>query len=138
MKYLNVKADPGEFEKLMKFVFETLAGSEQQNRRLVNDIRLVCEEIFLNIASYAYSGDGDVTVGCEKHGGKICIVTIDSGVPFNLLEADDPDIGAEIEERDEGGLGVFIVKNIMDNIEYKREDGKNILTMYKNTDGIGA
>ena len=99
-------------------------------------IDLAIDEIFTNIASYAYkSGTGDATVQLDfDEDSRIFSITfIDSGIPYNPLEKPDPDITLPAEEREIGGLGIFLVKKVMDRMEYKRENGLNILTLYKKT-----
>lgn len=97
-------------------------------------IDLAIDEIFTNIASYAYkSGTGDATVQLDFDEGSrtVSITFIDSGIEYNPLEKPDPDVTLSAEEREIGGLGIFLVKKVMDGIKYKRENGLNILTIYK-------
>ncbi len=97
-------------------------------------IRLSVEEAVENVVRYAYEGGmGWMEVGTEldPEGVMLTIVLRDAGVPFNPLEKADPDITASLEERQIGGLGIFLCKQLMDHIEYKYEDGCNVLTMKK-------
>ena len=92
------------------------------------------EEVFVNVANYAYSGGGgDVTleINFDEAKREVTFRLIDRGIPFNPLEKPDPDIGLSVEERPVGGLGIFIVKKTMDTVGYAYEDVKNILTMMK-------
>ena len=92
------------------------------------------EEVFVNVARYAYEdGDGEVTlgIGFDKENRTITFRMEDGGVQFNPLSKPDPDITLSAEEREIGGLGIFITKKTMDTVEYAYEDGKNILTMTK-------
>ena len=92
------------------------------------------EEVFVNIAHYAYKdGDGDVEfgIGFDKEKRIVTFRMIDEGVPFDPLNKQDPDITLPAEEREIGGLGIFITKKTMDSVEYVYENGKNILTMIK-------
>ncbi|WP_029231660.1 ATP-binding protein [Butyrivibrio sp. VCB2006] len=96
-------------------------------------INVAVEEIYINIASYAY-GDktGNAEIIFDKvEEGTVSITFIDSGVPYDPLAKDDPDITLSAEERGIGGLGIFMVKKSMDDVQYKYEDGKNILTLIK-------
>ena len=96
-----------------------------------NNINIAAEEIFVNIAKYAYTGStGNVTVKIDID-SEIVIEFNDSGVKYNPLEKDDPAIDAPIEEREVGGLGIFMVKKLMDTVEYKYENGNNIFIMKK-------
>lgn len=94
---------------------------------------IAVEEIFANICHYAYPGEvGKVTVEVKMEDGKRLVLTFsDSGVRYNPLEKPDPDITLGAQEREIGGLGIYMVKNIMDEVSYRYEDGKNILTMVK-------
>lgn len=97
-------------------------------------IRLSVEEVVENVVNYAYEGGmGWLEAGTEldESGVVLTIVIKDAGVPFNPLEKEDPDITASAEERQIGGLGIFLCKQLMDGIVYRYEDGCNILTMTK-------
>lgn len=101
-------------------------------------IRLSIEETVENVVRYAYQdGVGWMEVGTELDPeGVVLIVTLkDAGKPFNPLEKEDPDINAAIEDRQIGGLGIFLCKQLMDEINYKYEDGCNVLTMFKKISG---
>ncbi|MDD7641552.1 MAG: ATP-binding protein [bacterium] len=95
------------------------------------------EEIFVNIAHYAYGGNpGEAVIDLDViPNPKSCrVVFRDKGVPYNPLEKADPDITLSAEERNIGGLGIYMVKQSMDKVEYRYEDGYNILTIEKNID----
>lgn len=97
-------------------------------------IRLSVEEAVENVVNYAYEGGmGWLEVGTEldASGVILTIMIKDAGVRFNPLDKDDPDITASAEERQIGGLGIFLCKQMMDGISYRYEDGCNILTMTK-------
>ncbi|MCR4645321.1 MAG: ATP-binding protein [Oscillospiraceae bacterium] len=97
-------------------------------------IGLAVEEIFVNIASYAYApetGEATVQVGLTPDGSAVCITFIDQGVPYDPLAKEDPDVSLPLEKRPVGGLGILLVKNIMDDVRYEHTDGKNILTIVK-------
>lgn len=117
--------------EILKFI-ETLTNDF--TAKLSYDITLVCEEILVNIASYAYpDGDGQLTVSWEndEDSRKLKIDFEDSGIPFNPLDRADPDLNLPIAERQIGGLGIMIVRRMMDDVQYKNTDGKNILTVVK-------
>ena len=97
-------------------------------------ICVAVEEIFVNIASYAYgegSGEALLSFGFDENERLMTLVIADEGTPFNPLERDEPDITLSAEERNIGGLGIFITKKTMDTVSYKNENGRNILTMTK-------
>ena len=88
--------------------------------------------MFTNIARYAYGENtGKAELKVEASDGVLSITLSDSGIPYNPLEKDDPDTTLSAEEREVGGYGIFIVKKVMDEINYEYKDGKNILTMKK-------
>ena len=99
-----------------------------------NQIALVAEEVFVNIASYAYpSGTGTacVRVNTDAEPGAVSFTFIDRGVPFDPLRRSDPDLTLPAEEREIGGLGIFLTKEIMDDVRYAYRDGQNMLTLIK-------
>ncbi|MBO4501524.1 MAG: ATP-binding protein, partial [Clostridia bacterium] len=95
---------------------------------------LAVEEIFVNIAHYAYAPDvGKATVRTEVSGDPVTvsITFIDRGVPYDPLKKADPDVTLSAEERDIGGLGIFLTKKVMDDISYEYKNGQNVLTLKK-------
>ena len=97
-------------------------------------IDVAVEEIFVNIASYAYTpGTGSATILFEEEKDPHCakITFIDRGVPYDPLKKADPDVTLSAEERGIGGLGIFMVKKTMDDISYVYKDEQNILTIRK-------
>ncbi len=91
------------------------------------------EEIFVNIASYAYpSGEGNADISISLSDDRIlCIRFSDNGIPFDPLSKEDPDVTLSAEERKIGGLGIYMVKKMMDKVEYEYKEKCNILTLYK-------
>ena len=97
-------------------------------------ICVAVEEIFVNIASYAYgegTGEASLAFGFDEKERLMTLVVSDEGVPFNPLKREEPDITLSAAEREIGGLGIFITKKTMDTVDYRFENGKNILTMTK-------
>ena len=96
-------------------------------------IDLAVEEIFVNIANYAYSPeDGMAIIEVElTEDPRVIITFIDNGKPFDPLAKDDPDITKTAEDRQVGGLGIFMVKKSMDDVSYEYKDGQNILRIEK-------
>ena len=95
-------------------------------------IDVAVEELFVNIASYAYGeGSGRVRIRVEAFGDHAVITLTDSGVAYDPLAKEDPDTALAAEQRPIGGLGIFMAKKMMDEIRYERKDGCNILTMIK-------
>ena len=95
-------------------------------------IDLAVEEIYINIVSYAYpDSEGNAEIILSENNNELFITFIDEGVPYDPLAKPDPDTTLSASERQIGGLGIFLVKKIMDSVTYKYEDGKNILTISK-------
>ena len=99
-------------------------------------INIAMDEIITNIASYAYAGtgeDGSMTVrfAYDPAADTVEITFTDRGKPFDPLSTADPDVNAPAEERQIGGLGIFLVKKTMDGVDYRREEGQNVLTIRK-------
>jgi anti-sigma regulatory factor (Ser/Thr protein kinase) len=106
-----------------------IAPSEQ------NKILLACEEIFVNIVNYAYLDSqtiGEISVCLIITNEQIVIKFIDNGKPFNPLEKSDPDISVPLTEREVGGLGIYMLKKLMDEVLYEFNEGQNVLTIIKN------
>ena len=133
---MTSKTFPAKTDALMDvlgFVEQTLeeCGCSMKNQTA---ICVAIEEVFVNVANYAYGeGSGDVTldIGFHEVSRDVTFRLTDQGVPFDPLQKPDPDITLSIEQRQIGGLGIFIVKKTMDTVRYAYEDGKNILTMIK-------
>ena len=100
------------------------------NEELANKLDMCAEEIFANIVFYAYpEKSGMLEAVLTKSDENITFEFIDEGIEYNPLEKPDPNIDLPPEERPLGGLGVYMVKNMADEVFYKRENGKNILTL---------
>lgn len=131
MDEVRILAVPENLEAVTGFIGARLEGCPMKT---IMQVRLAVEEIFINIANYAYSPEtGNVTIRCSVEEGldRVIIDFLDEGVPYNPLARDDPDIALSAEERQIGGLGIFMVKRLVDDIEYAYKDGKNILTIRK-------
>jgi serine/threonine-protein kinase RsbW len=130
MKSITVPSRLECLDEVIAFI-ETELNEAGCAAKILAQIDIAVEEIFVNIAHYAYEGDGLATVACGIQGGKITVTFTDGGVPYNPLEKEDPDTSSGAGDRKIGGLGIFIVKKSMDNMTYRYEDGKNILTIEK-------
>lgn len=132
----KVPAQISYFAEINDFIIKQLeeVGSSQ---KIQTQILIAVEEIFVNIASYAYeNGEGEVEVKTcfSSNGqgkGEFRILIEDNGIPYNPLEYQNPDITLSAEERQIGGLGIFIVKRNMDDVQYEYREGKNCLLMRK-------
>ena len=117
------------FSSFIKSVTEKLGIETPLARKL----RLAVEEAVVNVISYAYpeGTEGDVTIKIMSDGHTLRFQIIDTGVPFDPTKKEKADTTLSIEERQIGGLGIFLVRELMDTINYERVDGKNILTLIK-------
>jgi len=104
--------------------------------KIISGFNLVVEELFVNIANYAYvdkkDGKCKITIDYNKEDQKVILSLEDDGIQFNPLEREEPNINLSVEDRPIGGLGILLVKKNMDNIEYRYENNKNILILSKN------
>ena len=101
-------------------------------------LRLSIEEAVENVVRYAYDGGIgwlETNIDFNQDTLLLTIQLRDAGVPFNPLEKEDPDLTLSAEDRNIGGLGIYLCKKMMDNIEYRYEDGNNVLTMTKRVQG---
>ncbi len=112
---------------------ESFAKREKLPRDVVFAAKLVLEELLTNTISYGY-GDKSVQlieIRLEVRGDQLIIRTVDDGLAFDPRTAKEPDIESSLEDRAIGGLGVHLVKNLMDRVEYRHKDGKNHVTLRK-------
>ena len=131
---MSVRTFPATDEALreaLEFVETELEKNGCSMKNLMQ-IQVCVEEMFVNVAHYAYNGaEGTVTLDIDVDNGVMTITLTDEGMQFDPLAKKDPDITLAASERPIGGLGIFMVKKSMDEVEYKREDNKNIFTMKK-------
>ena len=127
---INIGADVSN----LPLINERLEGFLMKHNAfaLVMKISLVVEEIFTNIALYAYSPNkGDCEIDLEVVDNKLIITFIDSGKAYNPLLSEEPDITLDAKSRSIGGLGIYLSKTISDSMDYQRIDNKNVLTITK-------
>jgi anti-sigma regulatory factor (Ser/Thr protein kinase) len=130
MKELIIDAKIENLDAVLEFITGELEIGDCP-MKLQTQIAIATEEVFVNIAHYAYKPEvGGATIRVSVS-DEVCIEFEDKGKPYNPLENTDPDITLGAEEREVGGLGIFMVKKIMDAVEYRREGNKNILTIRK-------
>jgi len=132
MKQITVPAHIDGLYTVLEFIDGLLkeAGMDESSR---SNITVSAEEVFVNIVSY--SGSGEAEIRAEIADNKLTLEFRDTGTPYNPLAQKDPDISLPAEERGIGGLGIYMVKNMMDSVSYKYEDKTNILTLEKNLNG---
>ena len=118
---------------ILGFVEETLDGYGC-SMKIQMAVCVAIEEVFVNVAHYAYGeGEGDLAlgIGFDETARTVTFRMADRGIPFDPLKKPDPDITLSAEDREIGGLGIFITKKTMDSLTYSYENGENILTMIK-------
>lgn len=133
MRELNIEALIENLDKVLSFVDEEIDRLDC-SVKIRTQIDVAVEELFVNIAHYAYNpetGPATVRVEVEKDPPAISITFIDHGIPYDPLAKADPDITLSAEDREIGGLGIFMVKKSMDSIDYEYKDGQNILHIRK-------
>ncbi len=134
MKELNIPATVENINTVTAFVDEQLESIECP-MKIQMQIDIAIDELFGNIAHYAYNPDvGPATVRVEVQEDPLAVIItfIDNGVPYDPLAKKDPDITLSADEREIGGLGIYMVKKTMDDITYEYKNGQNILTVRKN------
>ena len=133
MKELTIDATIENIEKVTAFVDEQLEMYDCSMKAQMQ-IDIAIDELFGNIAHYAYNPDvGPATVRIEVTGDPLSVIItfIDHGIPYDPLKKEDPDITLSAEDRQIGGLGIYMVKKNMDEITYEYKDGHNILRIKK-------
>lgn len=129
---LETESDIRNWCKLEHFIEESLY-KKKFNRYFVYKVVLSCEEIFVNICSYAYNDSvGSVNVKIVIGNKLIKITFIDKGIEFNPTIFENRNFGSGIIRKKPGGFGIFLAKKNMDEMKYERYNGKNVLTLIKN------
>ena len=133
MKNITVACEEKNIKAVNEFVREVLEPHISE-KKILRKLCMVTDELITNIVSYAYGGDyGEATVKVDisEEDSAVTMVFIDGGEPFNPLESEDPDTGLKTSERRPGGLGIFMVKRTMDEVNYEYKDNQNIVTVKK-------
>lgn len=133
MNELSVPATLDHLDQVMDFVTEHLEQYGCPTRTQMQ-VSLAVEEIYVNIANYAYNpAVGPATIRVEVHQDplEVVITFVDNGKPYDPLAREDPDVTLSAEERGVGGLGIFLVKQTMDDVSYEYAEGRNILKIRK-------
>ena len=127
---MKITAEDKNMEAVNAFVHSCLPSD--CTSQIVNKIDLAVEEIFVNIAHYAYNPSvGEAWISASFINNVLTVIFKDNGMPFNPIAKEDPDITLSAEERDIGGLGIFLTKQFMDSVDYEYKDGLNVLTIKK-------
>ncbi len=130
LTWLTLPATREFLDRFRTFVMDA-ADSLDLPTAVRGRIDLVLEEVLLNVMDYAYGPEqaGEVDVGCGRAGDSFRIILRDQGRPFNPLDQKNPDLAAGIDQREVGGLGVFLTKQMADQLHYHHENGRNILEL---------
>ncbi|MCR4908918.1 MAG: ATP-binding protein [Lachnospiraceae bacterium] len=130
---LTIEAAVDRLDDVLEFVDRNLEEAECPPKVQIQ-IDVAVEEIFVNIANYAYTpktGDARIVLSIAESAPEVSITFFDRGIPYNPLAKEDPDVTLSAEERKIGGLGIFMVKKSMDVTEYQYKEGQNVFTMRK-------
>ncbi len=126
---------PAKLENLELLICFIKNSAEKQgfSSKNINEIQIAAEEPIVNIISYAYpDGNGDIEITCnDKEGKGLVIEIIDWGVPFDPMLVPEPDIDTPMDDRKIGGLGIYMMRKLMDEANYKRTGNQNVLTIVK-------
>ncbi len=131
---LIIEAAEENLSAVQEFIAQRLETAGCSSKTLFQ-INIAVEEVFINIACYAYvGGKGKATVCVElsETPASVAITFMDGGIPYNPLAREDPDITLAAEDRQVGGLGILMIKRLMDDVRYEYKDGRNILRLIKN------
>ncbi|MDR1627809.1 MAG: ATP-binding protein [Oscillospiraceae bacterium] len=134
-KVYSVAAAIDNWDDVYSFL-DCLIKDVVSEKKVRTSVLVACEEIFVNISTYAYKHldfPGDVTIKFlyDSAGNEICITFIDSGTQFDSTKAGCADITSSVQDRKIGGLGIFLVKQIMDKMEYEYTQNQNVLKLTK-------
>ncbi|WP_407383600.1 ATP-binding protein [Ruminococcus sp.] len=133
MKRLEIPAEKARLTEVIGFVLDYAEKLGFEKKELFQ-IKLCTEEVFVNVASYAYGADtGMITVIADGSEEPLTLTLsfIDSGMPFDPLAKPDPAKKRPLSQAKKGGLGIFLTKRFMDEVSYAYQDGRNILTISK-------
>lgn len=136
MEQISKKASIDNMNIVIEFLLEKLKADIELTKKEINDVHIICEEVLMNIISYAYNeisevGEMEVHYKYDISQKIMTIDFIDYGIAFNPLEKKDPDMTLDIMEREVGGLGILMIKKIADEASYERVDNMNKLTIKK-------
>ena len=130
----EVKCYPAVTESLDDVLgdLEARLADRRVSEAVVWQLVVAVEELFVNICHYAYpEGPGEAALEYVFSDSDVEITFVDSGIPYDPLSRPDPDVNLPLEERQEGGLGIYIVKKTMDSVRYEYRDGHNRLSLRK-------
>ena len=129
LETLTTAARVENLEEVVAFI-EDHADQFEMDTKKKFGLLVAIEEAFVNVCHYAYpQGEGDLSVSCGSDDEAFVVEISDHGAPFDVLSLPDPDITADIMDREIGGLGVYFIRKLTNDVSYRREDGQNILRL---------
>lgn len=130
---LTVNASTKNLVEVREFV-ATYASQEKFTKQQINDIRLAVDEAFTNIIKHAYKNDDTkkVYVELQFDDEKLCVIISDYGISFDIDSYQIPDVRDQIKEKKRGGMGVYLIQNLMDEVTYRNQKSRNEIIMCKN------
>ncbi len=129
----KLKSNLSELDTLCQQL-ETFGRSLGLSKKCIFEINLALDELFTNIISYGFADDDEhvIKITVTPQNETLCLCIEDDGVPFNPVEAQEPALECSVEDCKIGGLGIHLIRNLMDEICYERCGEKNVLTLKKN------
>lgn len=129
---LTVNASTKNLVEVREFV-ATHASQEKFTKQQINDIRLAVDEAFTNIIKHAYKNDDtkEVYVELQFDDEKLCVIISDYGISFDIDSYQIPDVRNQIKEKKRGGMGVYLIQNLMDEVTYRNQKSRNEIIMCK-------
>jgi serine/threonine-protein kinase RsbW len=132
---LTIPSDINEIPRVSELIESVMQGQGFLNEDIL-DTQLAVEEVVTNVIVHGYgNAGGEILVACRADGRAIEIRIEDHAAPFDPRSLPEPDINADIDEREIGGLGIFLTRQVMDDIQYRYENDKNILILTKKRSG---
>ncbi len=128
MKQLDIRPVAENTPQVAAFVEETLEALDCP-MKVMTSMSIALDELYSNIVRH--SGAGRATVACGVEDGQAVLRLIDDGAPYDPTLREPPDVSLSAEKREIGGLGIHLVRRLMDSVEYRYEDGRNVLTIRK-------
>ncbi len=129
---IQIPNDRDQIDSVRKF-FDQFGEENQLSEKVVHDIQMALDELLTNIVNYGYEDDGEhiIDVRFEVGGKNLKVEIVDDAKPYNMLEREDPDTTLSVEDKPIGGLGVYLVKQLMSHTEYFTKGNKNHFIMIK-------
>ena len=131
-KTVQITNQRDQVDTVRKF-FDDYSKENKLNEKTVHDIQMALDELLTNIVNYGYedSDEHKIDVRFGINDDAVRVEIIDDSKPYNILEQENPDISLSVEDKPIGGLGIFLIKKLMSNVDYYTKEGKNHLVMTK-------